>query len=145
MSYDKAYYETHKSAWKANYAEHREERKLSMRRYYQDHKEEMKANANQRYHALEERFNPAIQRAAFLKRQYGITQEHFDSMLFLQHGRCKICGRTAEETGIQQKILCVDHDHTTGRVRGLLCRHCNIKVGWYERYQSIINPYLAQE
>jgi len=45
-----------------------------------------------------------------------------------EHGEaCRICGATPETT----KYLCVDHDHETGAVRGLLCEPCNIGLGWF--------------
>ena len=56
-----------------------------------------------------------------LRRPYGITEEHYDRMLAEQGGLCAICrDRPAEH---------VDHDHKTGRVRGLLCFNCNQALG----------------
>lgn len=55
-------------------------------------------------------------------RRLGITIEEFESMGRLQGGRCAICGS-------KPKVLCVDHDHTSGRVRGLLCHQCNVGLG----------------
>ncbi|MGE0576133.1 MAG: endonuclease VII domain-containing protein [Reyranella sp.] len=46
-----------------------------------------------------------------------------------QEGRCKICRRPAEEG--QWKVLRVDHDHATGKIRGLLCHHCNVALGHF--------------
>lgn len=60
-----------------------------------------------------------------LKRKYGISQEEYDAMLINQNGGCALCDRTPEEEGRQ---LAVDHDHTTGKVRGLLCWWCNHKT-----------------
>lgn len=53
-------------------------------------------------------------------RKYGITIDQFDAMLAEQNGGCALCYRKSER-------LHVDHDHETGRVRGLLCHQCN----WY--------------
>lgn len=60
-----------------------------------------------------------------LLRDYGITLAQFESMLASQRYRCAICltllhGRRAAH---------VDHDHKTGRVRGILCTHCNRGIG----------------
>lgn len=38
----------------------------------------------------------------------------------------------------------LDHCHKTGKVRGLLCQSCNLKLGWYEKYQDQINSYLMR-
>jgi hypothetical protein len=46
-------------------------------------------------------------------------------MFRAQKGRCRICGGLPDATG----RLCVDHNHATGKVRGLLCRLCNAGLG----------------
>lgn len=58
-------------------------------------------------------------REANLRRRYGITQAQYDALLAHQGGVCAICG------GKRRYRLLVDHDHKTGRVRGLLCRRDN--------------------
>ena len=60
------------------------------------------------------------------QRRYGITLADYDEMLEEQGGGCAICGKTPEDNG---KRLGVDHDHNTGRVRGLLCDKCNSGLG----------------
>lgn len=57
-------------------------------------------------------------------RKYNLTHEEFQQMLLDQDHRCKICG--------QQTILVIDHCHTTGVVRGMLCRNCNTGLGMFE-------------
>lgn len=59
-------------------------------------------------------------------RQFGITQEDYDELFKKQDGKCVICG--VEKNGGKQNF-CVDHDHTTGKVRGLLCHNCNLSIG----------------
>jgi hypothetical protein len=61
-------------------------------------------------------------RRTHLKRKYNITLEEYDAMYTKQDGRCAICDE-------QYPILCVDHCHATGRVRGLLCPRCNKALG----------------
>lgn len=62
--------------------------------------------------------------------RYGVTPEDYDRMFAEQGGVCAICGQpeTATRRGIVRS-LCVDHDHTTGVVRGLLCSRCNLVLG----------------
>jgi len=63
-------------------------------------------------------------RARHLIRKYkGFTQADYDKMLAEQNGACKICECR------QEKCLDIDHDHKTGRVRGLLCHNCNLMLG----------------
>lgn len=66
--------------------------------------------------------NPDRNKAYQRKYKYGITQEEFDALLVSQDGRCAIC-RVLLEKAV------VDHDHDTGRVRGLLCWNCNVALG----------------
>lgn len=67
----------------------------------------------------------------------GITLEKFEEMLASQDGGCAICGAsTTDSTG---RRLCVDHDHQTQEVRGLLCRKCNFGLADFND-----SPYLLE-
>lgn len=61
-------------------------------------------------------------------RQYGLTPDDLDRLLARQGNRCAICG---EEHRGRGKRLHVDHDHATGKVRGLLCGPCNVALGGF--------------
>lgn len=65
-----------------------------------------------------------------LRRRFGITLEQYKNTLDKQGCKCIICGRTPEENG---KMLAVDHNHETGKNRGLLCSSCNICIGFIEK------------
>lgn len=67
----------------------------------------------------------AVQRSNWLKK-YGLTPEQYAEMLEACAGCCESCGLNFDTTG---KWPCVDHDHDTGRVRGLLCNNCNVGIG----------------
>jgi hypothetical protein len=74
------------------------------------------------------RSDPAVKRAdraAYLKRKYGVSIDEYEAMLATQGGGCGICGRRPSR-GIS---LHVDHDHRTGNIRGLLCFVCNSSLG----------------
>lgn len=62
-----------------------------------------------------------------LRKRYGMTVAEFEEMERAQGGVCAICGRP--ETTRRLKRLSVDHDHDSGRVRGLLCNQCNTGIG----------------
>lgn len=57
-----------------------------------------------------------------LRKKYGITIDQWLAMVEAAGGKCEICGS-------DQEGLCVDHDHSTGLVRGVLCRRCNRAIG----------------
>lgn len=73
-------------------------------------------------------------------RKYGISKREFDVMLLIQKGGCAICRKALDLA----KDTHVDHDHVSGRVRGLLCNHCNTRVGILEDHEFMKNvkPYL---
>jgi hypothetical protein len=58
--------------------------------------------------------------------RYGITVEEYEQIWYSQNGCCAICGIAEKEL---KKKLHIDHNHTTGRIRGLLCSNCNIAIG----------------
>lgn len=59
-----------------------------------------------------------------LKQKYGITLIQFNEMFEIQDGVCVICKIA--------KATCVDHCHTTGKVRGILCSNCNTALGMFK-------------
>ncbi len=65
-----------------------------------------------------------------LLRKYGITLEYYKELFDKQRGICGICGSSERDiVNGKRKDLAVDHDHLTGRVRGLLCGVCNRGIG----------------
>ena len=61
---------------------------------------------------------------------YGLTIQQYQSMLHNQNNCCAICKK--------EKKLWIDHNHSTGKVRALLCPSCNSIVGYLETYKEII-------
>jgi hypothetical protein len=69
-------------------------------------------------------------RSKHLEYKYGLTIEDYEQMLVDQEHKCAICG--IEEKYAENARLCVDHDHTTGEVRALLCKKCNQAIGLFQ-------------
>ncbi len=67
-------------------------------------------------------------RDAHLKRRYGIVSKDVDLMIEQQGGVCPIC-LCVPSTLDLKKPWHVDHDHKTGKTRGILCHHCNTALG----------------
>ena len=74
-----------------------------------------------------------------LRYNYGISLATWNELFKKQKGRCTICSRNQSKL---KRELVTDHDHITGKVRGLLCRDCNRNLGWYEKYRNKIMEYL---
>lgn len=72
--------------------------------------------------------NRAIGARSHLASQYGLTVEQRDEMVARQGGKCAIC-QNVLGTGKQRHI---DHDHSTGRIRGILCSQCNRGLGIFK-------------
>lgn len=98
--------------------------RASYKRYKDKNKDRVRAWARALYHKHREK-NIASNRAYKLRRSFGMTIDDYDAMLALQGGGCAICGDACSSG----KRLAVDHCHSTGRVRGLLCSVCNRMIG----------------
>lgn len=73
-----------------------------------------------------------------LKKKYGLTVEEYDQMFEDQGGVCAICG--TEPYG--RFLLSVDHCHSTGEIRGLLCHPCNGGLGCFKDNIALMNDAI---
>lgn len=96
-----------------------ESRRGSKKKYMQKHRNENPEIYNSKEHKEKMRFMT-------LKSKYGIVLKEYNKMLFEQDCKCAICGTHQNDC---KSVLVVDHDHTTGRLRSLLCRKCNALLG----------------
>ena len=113
----KKYY--HSPKGKETSSAYREENRKAIREYQRD------------YYAR----NPERLRNKQLKQWYGITLADYNTMFQQQNGFCLICGIHQSEVN---KTFCVDHDHETGEVRGLLCDQCNKGLGHFKDNPSFL-------
>ena len=82
-----------------------------------------------------------------LRSYYGITLEDYDRILSAQNGVCAICHAGISNNGNGSRYLNVDHDHKLNVVRGLLCRRCNVLLGYLESdpaWLQAARVYLAK-
>lgn len=114
----------------------KESRKRINKKFYEENKVEIMAYKKRRYpeyyrknrHKWLEKYN-ARSSATRRKRMFGISSDEYEKMLFEQSSKCKICGVERKELSYS---LCVDHDHKSGRIRGLLCHGCNTGIGRFK-------------
>lgn len=120
---------------KIYYAATKEEKKIYQKQYREANKEKLAAQHKEYYYANHQKMldrareyvksNKSKIISSRRERSYGISQSAYLSMLDAQGGTCAICKTSA--FGI--KGPCVDHDHITGQVRGILCNNCNRAIG----------------
>jgi hypothetical protein len=92
------------------------------------------------------RYRPEKKREYDLNSRFGITTEQYEALLSEQNHACAICG-TTEFSYSRGKKPHIDHCHETGKVRGLLCGHCNIGIGQFFDNISLLEnaiTYLRQ-
>ena len=95
--------------------------RANARAFYARHKEELKPKKNLIY-----RNNYYKTKLKRIEKVYGIPKEQYEQFVKEQNGRCAICNKESSK-------LAVDHSHTNGQVRGLLCTPCNTSLGTVER------------
>ena len=84
---------------------------------------------------------PEVEQDWYLRTEYGISLAEYNALRTKQKGLCAICRKS------QKKRLSVDHCHTTGRVRGLLCDRCNHGLGHFKDEIAFLQraiKYLAE-
>lgn len=105
-------------------------------------KDRRRARDNARYAADPEGFRDRAYERNVLRR-YGITLVEIAAMRTAQGERCFLCG--VPFAALSQRP-CVDHDHETGRVRGIVCKPCNTRLAWLENVGvSKVLAYLDRE
>lgn len=110
----------------------REERREKAREYYYKNKEQIKERNKK---------TKARKKLRRLERVFDIKEDFIVELMNDQRGCCKICGDslTTPESSLS---YCVDHDHNTGEIRGLLCLLCNSLLGFARDNKDILRSAI---
>ena len=107
--------------------------------YYQTIKDDKNVKAKRYYHSHKLKYKE-MRFKSNIKRKYSLSPEEYSTMLQQQNNKCSICDRDFTD----DLKPCVDHDHNTGKIRGLLCRRCNLNLQVVEdkNFVNNANNYL---
>lgn len=72
-------------------------------------------------------------------KKYGVTPEDYNLMFIKQKGCCAICGKHQNEL---KRKLSIDHNHSTGVIRGLLCNNCNLMLGFSKENIDVLQKSI---
>lgn len=117
------YYEANRERW-AEYR--RDPEKRARRNQARRHRYANDPEYREKLKELARSVDSDAKRDRRLRRQFGIGAAEYDAMLAAQGGGCAICGTPPTDTGPR---LHVDHCHSGGNVRGILCSECNFGIG----------------
>ena len=106
--------------------------------YYQKNKEHLKQQ-QRKYYKQNYQERKERNRDFRLRRMFGLEVGQYKILLEKQNFCCLICGRSQEELG---KKLAVDHCHTTSKIRGLLCLHCNTALGQVQENIEVLQKMI---
>jgi len=136
-AYAKWYDEIHKEEKRERdriYREiHKEEKKIYLKKYHEEHHEEelIKSQKYEETHRGQrdeyKKEYRKMNRKLINAKKHSLSLEEFNDLFESQDGCCAICGRHQTEL---KHALCIDHNHVTGEVRGLLCDSCNKLLGF---------------
>lgn len=112
---------------KRAYDKHREKKRAYARKHRAENPEFFREQYRKRYAANKTIFREWNRKYA-LARSFGLTPEDYDRILASQNGVCAICGGNRAKRKMR---LHVDHCHTSGLIRGLLCGNCNMGLGYF--------------
>lgn len=111
--------------------------RVAQKTYYDKNAEKIRAQALEWYGKNKDRTKARL-RISHLKKLYGLTPEQYDAL----GTACEICGAGRQDSRKGFR-LAVDHDHDTGKVRGLLCGNCNSGIGLFKHDRDLLMKAIA--
>lgn len=119
-------------AWQIANAEHL---KKYRKNYYLKNKERKKEKIREWKQKNKTRVK-AYNKNLWLKTKYGISLDEYNRIFTIQNGRCAICDKPSAD---YKRSLHVDHNHSDGKIRGLLCVNCNNGVGCFQDNPELLS------
>ncbi len=105
---------------------------------------EQESAARREYLRAWHKSNPKARAGFRIKHKYGLTQADVARMLTAQNGACALCERAFSPLpGTAKGSPVIDHDHSTGKVRSLLCWPCNTGLGQFRDSPKILKAAAA--
>lgn len=114
--------------------------KATRQRTYEKNKERRQHDVKAWQEANPERARQ-IKRKYHVKNRFGLTWEQYEALLAVRGDTCWICESSDPKRG--RTTMCVDHDHQTGAVRGLLCYDCNDGLGRFKDQIDLLSKAAA--
>ena len=124
-------------------AQNKEKNAEYQKEYYKEYRKknaEKLANQNKKWREANKEQDALVMLKARLKRKYNLSIEEYKTLIESQNNSCKICG-THATNNIKGKLY-IDHCHTTGKVRGLLCMKCNSALGLLNDNKKLVQNLL---
>jgi hypothetical protein len=134
------------------YAKHKQEQLQRTRAWYQKNRKKMSENGKvyamenkvqikERKHKYHQRYyqeRKSIYKDRKLKYKYGISLKEFEYLLIKQDNKCAIC-----KNSLSDQTTVIDHEHSSNKIRGILCRSCNTGLGFFGDDPEILNQAVA--
>lgn len=113
-----------------------EKGRSNSKKYYYENLDKIKA-----YHIVYYKENKEKRIKYNLKKSFDLSLEKYNELFTSQKGLCSICGKHQKDV---TRRFAVDHCHTTGKIRSLLCQSCNTHLGIYEKHKDKFETYLIK-
>ena len=126
--------------WRArNKEKNAEYQKEYNKEYRKKNLEKLNIN-NKKWREANKEQDAVVMLKARLKRKYNLSIEEYETLIESQNNSCKVCG-THAKNNIKGKLY-IDHCHTTGKVRGLLCMKCNSALGLLNDDKTLVQKLI---
>jgi hypothetical protein len=126
--------------WRARNKEKNAEYQKEYNKEYRKKNVEKLNASNKKWREENKEQDALVMLKARLKRKYNLSIDEYETLIESQNNSCKVCG-THAKNNLKGKLY-IDHCHTTGKVRGLLCMKCNSALGLLNDDKTLIQNLL---